>query len=206
MLEKAGDDSYWIQRVPILQELNRRVGKKQKQAAWRLERIPSSVVVHKRLDSTDYRWVERTRSLQDNPLEHNLGFFDFGKYHKAAEGAKHAFEKVNELMGFEIDSDGEDSEDENDDDLAGTEGGDVPQESDNAAQPASALPEEVLQVEVGKKIDTTCPPAPAALRRTLAREVVKSKDKLFLIKRPRPGHKLASWHLVQVDEEETNWK
>ena len=56
VLEKAGDDSYWIQRVPILQELNRRVGKKQKQAAWRLERIPSSVVVHKRLDSTDYRW------------------------------------------------------------------------------------------------------------------------------------------------------
>ena len=93
VLGKAGDDSYWIQRVPILQELNRRVGKKQKQAAWRLERIPSSVVVHKRLDSTDYRWVERTKSLQDNPLEHNLGFFDFGKYHKAAEGAKHAFSR-----------------------------------------------------------------------------------------------------------------
>ena len=76
VLEKAGDDSYWIQRVPVLQELNRRLGKKQKQAAWRLERIPSSVVVHKRVDSSDTRWVQQTATLQDNPLEHNLGFFD----------------------------------------------------------------------------------------------------------------------------------
>ena len=46
VLEKAGDDSYWIQRIPVLQELNRRPGVRQKQAAWRLTRIPSSVVVH----------------------------------------------------------------------------------------------------------------------------------------------------------------
>ena len=30
--------------------------------------------------------------------------------------------------------------------------------------------------------------------------------KLFLIKRRRPSHRLASWHLVQVDEEETDWR
>ena len=33
-----------------------------------------------------------------------------------------------------------------------------------------------------------------------------SKDKLFLINRLRPGHKLASWHLVQVDKDKTNWR
>ena len=97
VLEKAGDDSYWIQRVPVLQELNQRLGKKQKQAAWQLERIPSSVVVHKRVDSTDTRWVQQTATLQHNPLEHNLGFFDFRKYHKAANDTKYAFEKVGEL-------------------------------------------------------------------------------------------------------------
>ena len=101
----------------MLQELNRRLGKKQKQAAWRLERIPSSVVVHKRIDSTDTRWMQQSATLKDNPLEHNLGFFDFGRYHKAADGSKHAFEKIGELMGFEIDSDGEDSEE---DDEVGT--------------------------------------------------------------------------------------
>ena len=73
MLEKADEDSYWVQKVPVLPELKRRLGVKQKQAAWRLERIPSSVVVHKRLDSADTRWVEQTSKLQNNPLEHNLG-------------------------------------------------------------------------------------------------------------------------------------
>ena len=109
-------------------------------------------------------------------------------------------------MGFKVDLDDEDSEDKNDGDVLEEGNADIPPESDKAAQPVSSLPKEVLQIKVGKKIDTTCPPAPAALRRTLACDVAKSKDKLFLIKRPRPGHKLASWHLVQVDEEETNWK
>ena len=140
----------------VLQELNRRLGKKQKQAAWRLERIPSSVVVHKRVDSLDMRWVQQTATLQDNPLEHNLGFFDFGKYHKAANDAKYALEKVGELMGYEIDSDEEDSDDENDDGQ-GNNGGDPSMQSDNAAQPASSLPQGSIVIEAGKKTDTSRP-------------------------------------------------
>jgi hypothetical protein len=62
-----------------------------------LERIPSSVVVHKRVDSSDTRLLQQTAELKDNPLEHNLGFFDFGKYHKAADDANFAFEKVGDL-------------------------------------------------------------------------------------------------------------
>ena len=186
VLEKAGEESYWIQRVPILQELNRRPGKKQKQAAWRLERIPSSVVVHKQLDSADARWVQRTATLKDNPLEHNLGFFDFGRYHKAAEDSKHAFEKVGELMGFEVDTDGEDSEDENDDDDESDEIKDATQQSENKSQPSSAASQAWLQVTAGKKVDSTCPLTPATRRKNLARDVSKSKDKLFFIRRLRP--------------------
>ena len=90
--------------------------------------------------------MEKTTSLQDNPLEHNLGFFDFGRYHKAADGAKHAFKRVGELMGFEIDSDDDDSEDENDNNVAEDENAGVPPPSDDMAQPESSLPEEVLQI------------------------------------------------------------
>jgi hypothetical protein len=93
VLEKLGEDSYMVQHIPILQSLNRRPGKPQKQPAWRLECIPSSVVVHKRVDSSDTRLLQQTTELKDNPLEHNLGFFDFGKYHKA-DDANFAFEKV----------------------------------------------------------------------------------------------------------------
>jgi hypothetical protein len=117
VLEKLGEDSYMVQRIPILQSLNRRPGRPQKQPAWRLERIPSSVVVHKRVDSSDTRLLQQTTELKDNPLEHNLGFFDFGKYHKAAaDDANFAFEKVGDLLAYDIDSDEESDDDESDDD------------------------------------------------------------------------------------------
>jgi hypothetical protein len=80
VLEKSGEDSYMVQRIPILQSLNRRPGKPQKQPAWHLEHIPSSVVMHKRVDSSDTRLLQQTMALRDNPLEHNLGFFNLGKY------------------------------------------------------------------------------------------------------------------------------
>jgi hypothetical protein len=144
VLEKAGEESYWIQRIPVLQELNRRPGVKQKQAAWRLERIPSSVVVHKRMDTCDTRWVQQNANLvSDNPLEHNLGFFDFGKYHKAPDTAKYAFNKVGNLLGYDLDSDDEEDDDEveeNDDGLRdGEVSEDIPQPSDKDAQPSSAI-------------------------------------------------------------------
>ena len=203
VLEKAGDDSYWVQKIPVLPELNRRAGKRTKQAAWRLTRIPSSVIVHKRLDAADSRWLQRVSQLQDNPLERNLGFFDFGKYHKAAEGAKHAFEKVGEIMGFEIDDDDEDSDDEEEQHPKQDDSGDEPERSKNTADQGKI---DTLVIETGDKVDTSCPKTTATLRKELATATLKSTDKLFLIKRRRPSHRLASWHLVQVDEEETDWR
>jgi hypothetical protein len=120
VLEKAGDESYWIQRIPVLQELNRRPGVKQKQAAWRLERILSSMVVHKQMDTCDTRWVQQHANLSFNPLEHNLGFFDFGRYHKVPDTAKYAFDKVDDLLGYDLDSDDKEDDgkgEENDDGL-----------------------------------------------------------------------------------------
>jgi hypothetical protein len=63
VLEKSGEDSYMVQRIPILQSLNRHPGKPQKQPAWRLERILSSVVVHKRVDSSDTRLLQQITEL-----------------------------------------------------------------------------------------------------------------------------------------------
>jgi hypothetical protein len=201
VLEKAGDQSYWIQRVPVLQELNRKPGVRQKQAAWRLERIPSSVVVHKRMDSMDTRWVKGSTTLVDNPLEHNLGFFDFGKYHKAPNDASYAFDRAEDLLGYDLESesDSEESEDENDDEVTAL--------SDKEAQPSSSDPTASTRASVKRStINTDCPPTVAHLRRTLAKDIRQSKDKLFLIRRQRPSYKLCSWHLVQVDEDETNWR
>jgi hypothetical protein len=141
VLEKAGDESYWIQRIPVLQELKRRPGVRQKQAAWRLERVPSSVVLHKRLDSTDTRWLAQATNLRNNPLEHNLGFFDFGRYHKAPDDAKYAFDRAEDLLQYDLDSDdGEESDDENDDATTDIDKQvDVNLRSDNQPQLSSTL-------------------------------------------------------------------
>jgi hypothetical protein len=67
------------------------VRKKVKEAAMCMENIPSMVIIHKRLDSLDTRFAKMDQDLVNNPLEQNLGFFDFGKYHKAADDADYAF-------------------------------------------------------------------------------------------------------------------
>jgi hypothetical protein len=166
VLEKSGEDSYMVQRIPILQSLNRRPGKPQKQPAWRLERIPSSVVVHKCVDSSDTRLLQQTMELKDNPLEHNLGFFDFGEYHKAADDANFAFEKVGDLLAYDIDSDEESDADEPNEDSGNTDVQDVDAEVDRSVATAT--------------IDTTVPATEYQLRRELVKEVKKSKDKLFI--------------------------
>jgi hypothetical protein len=171
VLEKAGDESYWIQRIPVLQELNRQPGVKQKQAAWRLERIPSSVVVHKQMDTCGTRWVQQNANLSDNPLEHNLGFFDFGRYLKAPDDiAKYAFDKVGDLLGYDLDSDDEEDDNEVEENDNGLRDGDVlegiPKPSDKDAQPSPTINvnptvvtrQEVLVIERGAAIDTSCPP------------------------------------------------
>jgi hypothetical protein len=194
VLEKAGEESYWIQRIPVLQELNRRPGVKQKQAAWRLERIPSSVVVHKHMDTCDTRWVQQNANLTDNPLEHNLGFFDFERYHKAPDTTKYAFDKVGDLLGYDLESDDEEDDNEGEENDDGLRDGevlvDIPKPSDKDAQPSSAINvdpppkvarQEVLVIERGAALDTSCPPTVTQSRKQLVEAVKASKDKLFLI-------------------------
>jgi hypothetical protein len=60
------------------------------------------ISIHKRVDTLDTRLTEMEGDLVSNPLEKNLGFYDFGKYTAAAGDADFAFEKINELWDEEI--------------------------------------------------------------------------------------------------------
>ena len=46
---------------------------------------------------------------------------------------------------------------------------------------------------------------PGQLRLKLCKETKLSKGKFFFILRQRPNHKKHTWHLVQVEDDETNW-
>jgi hypothetical protein len=73
------------------------------------------VVVHKRVATLDTRLAEMEGKLVSNPLERNLGFYDFGRYTAVKKQAEHAFEKINdpwnEEISAELDSD-DDAKDE----------------------------------------------------------------------------------------------
>lgn len=71
----------------------------------------------------DNRLAEMEGALVSNPLEINLGFYNFGSYTKAPGDPDFAFEKVNDLWNEEkpadlnSDDEAEESTDDNDSDL-----------------------------------------------------------------------------------------
>ena len=66
-------------------------------------------------DTRNQSLAEMGGDLLSNPLERNLGFYDFGRYRKAPGNMDYTFEKLNDLWGKEIHSDesDEESSDEN---------------------------------------------------------------------------------------------
>ena len=109
VIEAVGDKSYNVQRIPTIQGMQT-AGRIQKYAAAVMEKIPSSLVIHKNLDTTDTRLASLEGPLVQNPLEQNLGLEFFGKYIRAPEEANFAFDKIEDLWDIEVD----DSEDEED--------------------------------------------------------------------------------------------
>jgi hypothetical protein len=94
VLEEAGENSYFNQKLPAVQSLTRQPGKRRKELAMRMEKLQSFLVVHKRVATMDTRLAEMEGKLVSNPLERNLGFYEFGRYTKAAEGSDFAFDKI----------------------------------------------------------------------------------------------------------------
>jgi hypothetical protein len=110
VLERTGERSYNVQKLPSLQGRGR-PGKILKYSAGVMERIPSSLIVNKHLDTSDTRLATLDQELISNPLEQSLGFHEYGKYVRAAPGSNFAFDRIEDLWSIDIDSDGEDEGD-----------------------------------------------------------------------------------------------
>jgi hypothetical protein len=78
----------------------------------RLTKLPSTLVIHKRVDTADTRFMETATELVHNPLERSLGIFDFGKYVTADPTREYTFIKVNEMWDEPIEESNDDSDDE----------------------------------------------------------------------------------------------
>lgn len=110
VVNKESDKSYLVQKLPTVQGKGR-PGTLQKYAASLMERIPSSLIVNKYIDTSDTRLSALDQELVRNPLEQNLGFFEFGKYVRAPPEADFAFDRIEDLWAVDLDPDS-DSESE----------------------------------------------------------------------------------------------
>ena len=106
VLEPVGDKSYKVQKMPTLQGKGR-PGRIRQYSAAVMEKIPSSLVVNKHLDTSDTRLTALESPLTHNPLEQNLGFHQYGKYVRAPKNAEFAFDRVEDLWTVELESDTE---------------------------------------------------------------------------------------------------
>jgi hypothetical protein len=112
VINRTGAHSYNIQKIPAIQSRTKRPGTIRKEAAMRLTKLPSTLVIHKRVDTADTRFMETMTDLVHNPLERSLGIFDFGKYATADPTKEYAFVKLNEMWNEPIDDSDDESEEE----------------------------------------------------------------------------------------------
>jgi hypothetical protein len=69
------------------------------------------------MDTMDTRLATMKEPLVHNPLQKNLGFFDFGKFTRANPESDHAFDKIAALWNDEVEnSDSSDDDDTDKDD------------------------------------------------------------------------------------------
>ena len=67
VLKKAIPKAYWIQRLTFCESLGR-PGRKVEESATRMEKIPSTMVLHKNVDEADTRFAIMAGPLMNNLL------------------------------------------------------------------------------------------------------------------------------------------
>ncbi len=171
--------SYWVQRIPFCRGLGR-AGRRVKAPTARMERLPSTLVLHKYADGADIRFASMQGAMRTNPLEKWLRVLRHGTYDRAGDDEVFAYERVADLWPDE-DLDSDDSDDE-----AGGNQGDDGDSDDDGDGPGEWTPRQVTLTDR------------RALNK-LMREVRSSEDRLFIIAFKPPGAAFETWYVVQVD-------
>ena len=114
VVDQIGDRSYMLQKLPIFQGQGK-PGKPRKHAGALMEKIPSTLIVNKRVNSVDTRLAALEKPLVHNLLEQSLGFYQYGRYVQAPPESEFAFDRVEDLWDIDLASDSDSESEDNDD-------------------------------------------------------------------------------------------
>jgi hypothetical protein len=67
--EPAGENFYWTHKIPAIQAIKHTKGMCHRELAMQMEKLPASLVIHKRVDTMDTRLAQMKGQLANNPLE-----------------------------------------------------------------------------------------------------------------------------------------
>ena len=109
VLEKDTLGSYWLQHFPFFEVLGR-PRKKVKDSASRMEKIPSTMVLHKHVGGEDNRFSTMSGPLVNNPLVKFIRGIIRGTYQETSEDIRWAYEPVSNFWP-DIEPDSESSDD-----------------------------------------------------------------------------------------------
>ncbi len=225
VLEQADSpSSYIIQRIPFTRGLGR-PGRRVKEKAARMERIPSVVVFPKLVDGADTRFASMNGPLVSNPLERWIRVTERGKYVKADQDENYAFEKVASIWDDEVEepSSDEDSENEEDQDdtlddqdesTLETTLRELPQsawfrdvetrDGEQGEEQASTLDDPLTLEELAELEAANYPPKQVSrlqkkALQNLSRAIDESSDRLFFIRYKENDAATETWRLVQAE-------
>jgi hypothetical protein len=177
VLEPANPGSYWVQKLPFLEGLGV-PGKRVKESTARMEKIPSTLILHKRPDGADTRFASMRHPLTESPLEQFLGVTAHGNYRQAPALNNFAFDRIEDLWDEPLDVSGSDEE----------------VTTETLEGPRVPLPEAVVPVPQGRRQALT----------SLYTTIRRLKDKLCFIQYQPDGQTTLGWFIVQVNLDRTN--
>jgi hypothetical protein len=183
VIDKASPNSYRIQKLPFLKGLGRK-GRIVKQKASRMTCLPSTLILHKKIDGADTRFARMDGELSNAPLQPWLGVLKHGAYNKAAANANWAFEPLESIWSEPMDDEANKSEDEStaDDNEAIFDNMDFPidqQDSDSDKETESNGGEAEVDTPKLKPININDLTSKALQQ--LYRKVQDSQDKMFFV-------------------------
>jgi hypothetical protein len=115
VVDQTPTGTYRLIKLPFLEGLGR-PGRLIKEAAFRLEKLPSTLVIHRCADGTDTRFASLRGPFAPSPLEKWLGALNPGAYRQAAPEQNHAFEPLANMWSDDVDPPDDDVAPNDDDD------------------------------------------------------------------------------------------
>jgi hypothetical protein len=203
VIDRITPSSYRLQKLPFLRGLGL-PGRFCKENGARMEKLPSTLILHRKVDGADTRFSQLHGEFADTPLYKWLGVLRHGAYQQAPSDSTWAFERLASMWteAEVIDDSDNDLSSDDEDYLVDAHDSD---EDDIDQQPPST--------DVGPMLPTLPPALPPlvphnktthTVLQRLFRQVSDSMDALFFVSYTTDLAVPPVWRLGQVDKDDSS--